>query len=109
MVDAVLPVGEVVLLPLVGNELEELDADPVGRRQVGDFHPLKVRTVDVGDDLTEVAAVGIALHGLHQHVAAEDVAIPGDGRVDVRHRNADVIERPRRPLHRRRRATLSFC
>ena len=107
MVDAVLPVGEVVILPLVGDELEELDADPVGGRKMGDLHPLEVRAVDVGDDLTEVAAVGVALHGLHQHVAAEDVAVPGDGCVDVGHRDADVIERPRRPFYRSRRSALS--
>ena len=75
---------------------------------MGDLHALEVGAEDVGDDLAEVAVVGVALDGLHQHVAAEDVAVPGDGRVDVGNRDAHVIERPHRPLRRRRWAALAF-
>ena len=95
-----------LLLRGVGDELEELDADAVGRRQMGDLHALEVGAEDVGDDLAEIAVVGVTLDRLHQHVAAEDIAIPGDGGVDVGHRDADMIERPHRPCRRSRRAAL---
>src|SRR5262249_135116 len=92
--DAAAPVLEIVrqrdVLRL--DELEELDAGAVDGGQVGDLHATELRAEDVLADLPQPPAALLLPPRPVEARAAGHVAIPCDGGVDVRHRDAHVIE-----------------